>query len=346
MRKILFIGGLGTAHEFGGELTKNKLLTRKLREFVDKLIIVDTYRSRSKPWRLWRLPFVLLMNPNTPIILSTSYGNVYWLHRILRVVFPKRKIILWVIGGDLHLEVERERYRVDVLKSLHYLVVEGQIMKDALYKQGLVNVKIIPNFKDASLLPSWNTHIPYTVSSALRLVFFSRIMPEKGCDLILDLAQKLNERGYENKFIIDFYGPIVSEYSKKFRAMLEKLPNVYYKGTLDLLSGAGYITLSSYHLNLFPSFWSGEGFPGVIVDSFISGLPILASDWGLNKELVDQETGFIIPAHDGTQMLSIVSNIINGRIALEPLAQKARQRAMCYDVNEVITSDLIVEILK
>ena len=346
MYQLLFIGGLGAAHEFGGELTKNKFLTKRLRDFVDKLIIVDTYRSRSKPWRLWKLPFILLINPNTPIIFSTSYGNVYWLHRILKVVFPKRKIVLWVIGGDLHLEVEKGRYRVDVLKSLQYLLVEGQAMKDALCGQGVENVKVMPNFKDISLFSPLHCHTPYTPSKVLRLVFFSRIMPDKGCDLILDLAHKLNERGYKDKFVIDFYGPIAPDYSKRFSSILDTLPNVHYQGTLDLLSGAGYVTLASYHLTLFPTFWSGEGFPGVIVDSFISGLPILSSDWGLNKELVDKETGFVVPAHNTTDMLSIVSDVINGGIDLEPLAQTARQRATNYDVNHLITNDLIVEIFK
>lgn len=346
MYQLLFIGGLGAAHEFGGELTKNKFLTKRLRDFFDKLIIVDTYRSRSKPWRLWKLPFILLMNPNTPIIFSTSYGNVYWLHRILKAVFPKRKIVLWVIGGDLHLEVEKGRYRVDVLKSLQYLLVEGQTMKDALCRQGVENVKVIPNFKDISLSPSLHCHTPYGSSEVLRLVFFSRIMPDKGCDLILDLAHKLNERGYRDKFVIDFYGPIASDYSERFGSILDTLPNVQYRGSLDLLSESGYVTLASYHLTLFPTFWSGEGFPGVIVDSFISGLPILASDWGLNKELVDKETGFVVPAHDTTVMLSIVSDVINGVIDLEPLAQNARRRAVNYDVSHVVTKELVERIFE
>lgn len=248
--------------------------------------------------------------------------------------------------GDLHLEVEKGRYRVDVLKSLQYLLVEGQAMKDALCGQGVENVKVMPNFKDISLFSPLHCHTPYTPSKVLRLVFFSRIMPDKGCDLILDLAHKLNERGYKDKFVIDFYGPIAPDYSKRFSSILDTLPNVHYQGTLDLLSGAGYVTLASYHLTLFPTFWSGEGFPGVIVDSFISGLPILASDWGLNKELVDKETGFVVPAHNTTDMLSIVSDVINGGIDLEPLAQTARQRATNYDVNHLITNDLIVEIFK
>lgn len=346
MKRLLFIGGLGASHEFGGELTKNKFLTKRLKAFVDKLIVVDTYRSRSEPWRLWKLPFVLLMNPNTPIIFSTSYGNVYWLHRILKAISPKRKIVLWVIGGDLHLEVGRGRYRIDVLKSLQYLLVEGQAMKDGLCRQGVENVKVIPNFKDISLSPPSHCHTPYSPSEMLRLVFFSRIMPDKGCDLILDLAHKLNERGYGDKFVIDFYGPIAPDYSDRFGSVLDTLPNVQYRGSLDLLSELGYVTLASYHLTLFPTFWSGEGFPGVIVDSFISGLPILASDWGLNKELVDKETGFVVPAHDTTVMLSIVSDVIDGVIDLEPLAQNARRRAVNYDVNHVVTKELVERIFE
>lgn len=347
MKKVIFIGGIGNPKQFGGELTKNKLLTKRLRDFFAKLTIIDTYQSRSKPWKLWRLPFILLMHPKTPIVFSTSYGNVYWLHRILKALSPGRKIVLWVIGGDLHTEVKRGRYRVDVLQTLQYLLVEGQAMQEELCRQGIVNVEVIPNFKDISLAPASGLHTSYNQQNGkLRLVFFSRIMPEKGCDLILNLANRLNEEGYQDKFIIDFWGPIAPDYRERFSTLLSSLTNVEYKGSLDLFSELGYATLASYHLSLFPTYWSGEGFPGVIIDSFMAGLPILASDWGLNKELVGKETGFIIPTHDTEAMASIVSDIIDGIIDLEPLSQEAYRRAFRYDVNHVVTKDLIEKIFK
>jgi len=54
---------------------------------------------------------------------------------------------------------------------------------------------------------------------------------------------------------------------------------------------------------LFPTFWVGEGFPGIIIDAYIAGLPIIASDWNLNGEIIDEkETGFIIKKKDSIQL--------------------------------------------
>ena len=52
--------------------------------------------------------------------------------------------------------------------------------------------------------------------------------------------------------------------------------------------------LKNYYMLLFPTKHRGEGFPGTFIDAFSSALPIIASDWNLNGEIVKHnETGFI-----------------------------------------------------
>ena len=47
--KIVFIGGIGSNEQFGGELTKNKLIIEKLVEYCvnnkKQLTCIDTYNS-------------------------------------------------------------------------------------------------------------------------------------------------------------------------------------------------------------------------------------------------------------------------------------------------------------
>jgi glycosyltransferase involved in cell wall biosynthesis len=50
---------------------------------------------------------------------------------------------------------------------------------------------------------------------------------------------------------------------------------------------------------LFPTYYDGEGFAGTILDAESAGVPIIASDWKYNPEIViDDEIGYIVPAHD------------------------------------------------
>ena len=58
--KIIFIGGIGTKTQFGGELTKNKEIIKRLSELGCSLTLIDTYQARSKPFKLLVLLFKLL----------------------------------------------------------------------------------------------------------------------------------------------------------------------------------------------------------------------------------------------------------------------------------------------
>ena len=79
-----------------------------------------------------------------------------------------------------------------------------------------------------------------------------------------------------------------------------------------------YDTLLQYDLMLFPTFYPGEGLPGTIIDSYISRLPILASDWKYNGELiVDGESGILHQAEDVNdlfdkiKLLALDSKLLN-----------------------------------
>jgi glycosyltransferase involved in cell wall biosynthesis len=60
-----------------------------------------------------------------------------------------------------------------------------------------------------------------------------------------------------------------------------------------------YTTLSQYDLMLFPTLYYTEGFPGSVLDAYISGIPVIASDWKYSKEFVREGvSGFICPMND------------------------------------------------
>jgi glycosyltransferase involved in cell wall biosynthesis len=49
----------------------------------------------------------------------------------------------------------------------------------------------------------------------------------------------------------------------------------------------------------FLSYWKGEGFTGVIIDAFIAGVPVIATGWNMNTEIIeDGINGFVIPPND------------------------------------------------
>lgn len=336
--KVIFIGGIGDEKTFGGELTKNKFIITRLKELGKKVISVDTYQSRKKIWKLWKIPFVLLFYPKSTLIISSSMGNVYNIIRFLYYFRLKKNVVYWGIGGLFPEQIKKNLFNKKYFNYLNVIIVEGDKMKDILFEIGIKNVITMPNFKKIEYIPENN----YRSNEIIKFVFLSRILPEKGVDYIIEAAKILNEKGYSNKFIIDFYGRIESSYKEDFTNKVSSISNIKYSGSLDLSVNEGIDKLSSYDIMLFPTYWKGEGFPGVVIDAYIAGLPIIASDWSLNKEfIIDQETGIIIPTHSVDLLSESMIDIIQHPEQIQTMSRKCIDELNKYNVDELISKELV-----
>lgn len=167
-------------------------------------------------------------------------------------------------------------------------------------------------------------------------------MKEKGCDDIIEAVRRLNATGFKDKYTIDFYGKIAETYKTDFFQKLDPLQNVNYRGFLNLQNEKGYDKLSQYDLMLFPTYWKGEGFAGVFIDVFISGVPMIVTDWAHNKQFMsDGETALFIPVHNVPALYDKMKKCIEGCYDIGKMALKCQQNAETYDVNKVITKELL-----
>ena len=139
-------------------------------------------------------------------------------------------------------------------------------------------------------------------------------MPDKGCDYILQAVRRLNAKGLQHRFSVDFYGKTDASYRERFEKEISKLENAAHHGLLDLRTREGYDILATYDAMLFPSYWVGEGFAGVFIDAFIAGLPVLASDWAHNAEVIaDGKLGLIYPVHSVEALMEAMERCISIR---------------------------------
>lgn len=337
-KKIIFLGGVGDKDTFGGEPTKNKHIIQALEKRGYTVKVVDTYQSRKKFWKLFKLPLFLLFNINSPLIISTSLGNIYWLIKLLCHIKSKRPIYYWGIGGLFPTQIEDGVFDKQYFSIFKTIFVEGHKMKDLLNSLGIHQVVVVPNFKQINYLPDISKK---KTNKTIRFVFLSRIHPNKGVSLILDSVQILNNMGLDKKYTVDFYGIVDPAYKKEFQSLSERNENVFYRGSLNLLNNTGYDTLSEYDVMLFPTFWHGEGFPGVVIDAYIAGLPIIASNWNFNEEFViDNETGIIINDKDIESLVTAMYTIITGKINIEVMAANCQKRALHYNAETVLNDNL------
>ena len=340
-KRVILVGFINNGNvPSGGEIMKNQLFIKRFTELGATVIPMDFYRWRTHPWIFVDLIWNILSKPDATIVFSTSLSNSYPLIKMMRFWGIKRHCIHWVIGGLVHKKIENGDYNVEVLKTISWNIVQIPSMVDSLKKSGLKNTIFVPNSKPISYIPHVNRE-----KDKCHFVFLSGIKKEKGCDYIFESVKRLNDAGLGHKFDVVFYGNVFPEYKEDFMSRVNEFENVSYNGILNLLSNEGYDKLAKNHVMLFPTYWKGEGFAGVFIDAFIASLPIIASDWGHNKEFLEEgKNAIIVATHSVDALTEAMRKCINHDFNLEDMAEYSEKQAKKYDMNSVITEELLKKI--
>lgn len=346
MKKVIFVGWVNQGRApVDGETTKNQYIIAELQKYC-KITVLDFYQKSRHPWIYLQALWTFVTKPKATIILSTSAKNVYGMLRLFKALHLRRNIIHWVVGGAFGKNVQEGRFRADVFNYVTYNLVQCKGMIEQLRSAGVTNVRFVSNFKPITYYPDLEEALAARKScEKTRFVFLSRIMPDKGCDYLLEAVRILNEKGLQNRFLIDFYGKIDASYKDDFLQKVNQYENTSYHGLLDLRTSEGYDTLATYHAMLFPTYWKGEGFAGVFIDAFIAGLPVLASDWAYNAEILSgEQLGIIYPTHDVAALVKTMEKCIQGEADLADMAVRARAEAIKYQAENVLTKEYLKSI--
>ena len=243
------------------------------------------------------------------------------------------RVCYWVAGGIFH-ELLGDSFQVKTYRNLRAIYVQSPKMVQVMKQKGLNNVLYVPNSKRIDYFPPIRE---WAQGSVVKFLFLSRVHPDKGCGLILESVRRINERGFGDRFIVDFYGEIFADYRDLFFHLLSSLNNVRYNGFLDLTHSSGYDILSQYDVLLFPTYWYGEGFPGIVIDAYVSGVPIIASDWNFNTDVVTDKTGIIIPHHNQKRLEDEMLRFINGEYDINKLKRNCQNLVKEYDNRQVLS---------
>jgi glycosyltransferase involved in cell wall biosynthesis len=252
-------------------------------------------------------------------------------------------IVDWVIGCSLNKIVESNSVDKKFLDIARIHIVEADgIKKELISSINISNIIVLYNFRELKPLPRINKYD----DGKIHFMFFSRITPLKGVADIMSAVLILNTNGYVDKYCIDFYGDIETEYKREFDKCISDNENLRFCETIQLNEWSNYDILARYHYMLFPTYWPGEGFPGAIIDSYIAGVPVIASDWMYVPEFIeDGKTGRIISTHDINALVSVMKETIDGRIDCMEMSRNCQRKAYVFDSKNVLSPQVIKEIM-
>ena len=208
----------------------------------------------------------------------------------LAVKFKRKygyKIYYLVIGAWLAEFIKNKPKLKRKLKSIDCIFPETESLMADLEKEGLRKLDVLVNFKNIE--PIELNEIKTDFKLPYRICFFSRITYKKG---VTDLINAIKELNFDEvKFILDIYGVIDENYREEFFRNIEP-PYINYKGVVEYDKGTD--VLKEYYMHIFPTKFATEGIPGSIVDSYIAGLPLIASKWNSCLDIIDEnKTGLV-----------------------------------------------------
>jgi glycosyltransferase involved in cell wall biosynthesis len=303
----------------GGDQFKNRILFDILQGINNEMGLIDTAKIYG---RLKLLCFFFLEKTGKieRLVISASSVSSYKFIQLLNEK-TKRRTTYFVIGGALPEIIIKNNFKPTVYHNLKSTVVEGAFLQQKLGELGVIS-KVLPNFK----YRNYNKPKNSVLSEMLKLVFVSRITESKGVLTILEALNNLSR----DSVSCTFFGPCDME----MKEAISKNAFSYYGGYLDFYSNPeeSYSKLTEFDAMVFPTKWHGEGFPGVFLDAFMVGLPVICSDWNMNSEVIQNGyNGIVLKENNAECLAEAIYKIDTDRVWLYELSKNSMASFDQYD---------------
>lgn len=323
--RVLIIGAFGYGtNNVGGQTIKTRSVYEVLRT---KYIVsyVDTDDIKKNIFLILKL--ILECVKHKYIYYAGGQSNLKYIFPLIVLLAKLRgaSIVYVTVGGWLYdfLQANNGLYTL-LVQQCKSILVQTSYLKARLKSVGLEQAEVIPNFRVVNQPIRQLTK----EGDALNLVFMARVVKEKGVFIILDVIEKLqSDEGFN--FKITFYGPIDKKDKKRFFEKLNKYRDVAcYEGVLN--PNDIHSNLARHDVLLLPTFHPGEGFPGTILDAYISGIPVITTRWKQIPEFVDDgETGFLIE-NDAEQLADKIALLAKESNLLATMKKNAFKKSKEY----------------
>lgn len=153
-------------------------------------------------------------------------------------------------------------------------------------------------------------------------------MQEKGIADAVKTVIEVNQSLGRTVFSLDIYGQ-VDENQTDWFVELRKifLDYIRYGGLIPF--DRSVETLKEYFALLFSTYYEGKGFAGTLIDAYSAGVPVIASDWKYNTELVNKNVGYVYKTRDNAALAELLS-----AVAADPTMILKKKKSCLYEAEK------------
>jgi glycosyltransferase involved in cell wall biosynthesis len=324
----------GTPPPIGGTTILFKDLVDRLSARHELLVqVIDTSRPKGG-WigaaligmkciagGIWNIPRATVVSFHSSMQGAIFFGPI--LHVLCR--FYGKKWIFRGFGGQY------ESWFRDLSLPAQWILRATIFRADVILFERMSSVEYFRSVTDSPLYWYPNSRKPeqgiepacIDRQSCRRFVYVGHVKPSKGIKELIDAAKSL----VKSELIVDVYGPLQEGVSETW---FEGSP-VRYCGVLS--RDQVMRTLVQYDALILPTYWEGEGHPGVILEAYCAGIPVIATRWGGIPEIVDSETGILVEPRDVEDLSTAIRCLIESDKLLARLRNGARSKAAKFDAD-------------
>src|SRR2546426_3397625 len=212
-----------------------------------------------------------------------------------------------ILTEDSFLESVTWRYMHWFYGQLDTVFVNSEEYRESWIKRGFEpdKLKIFPRGLDTQLFHPIRRDPGFfekfgARNGRIRLLYVGRVSREKDLDLLGEAYRRLRDEGLSIQLCVVGHGP----YSREFS---ESLPEALFTGYLTGKELAA--AYASADIFVFPS--TTDTFGNVIIEAQASGVPVIVSDSGGPKELVENNrNGLITKSHDVEDLTRAIRELV------------------------------------
>lgn len=328
MKKVLFIA---TTADNRNRLDGETIKCRLLREYLNDIKEIKVFSVDTDNWKkhILKLVFLIIFYyfKSDEIIVSSADKGANIVLNFFRKIKTKKNIYYFVIGGSLSRNIKEKEWNIDTYKGVKNIFVEANTLKDDLNELQITNVDVLNNFRKVKKFK-----INYINDGKIKFVYFGRVIKEKGIEEAIKLIKKLNSENID--CTLDIYGQCKNEYLNEIKRMFDD--NISYHGEIKPDSKTEYEILSKYDIFIFPTEYPGECLPGALIDCYISGLAVVASNWKYAKEyILENENGKIFEYKNYDDMYKKTIEMISDNSILK-YKKKSKELSKNYILDNLL----------